>query len=375
MTDRISYEEGLDLFCNASLEELKERAQAIRFEKNPEPRVTFILDSNPNYTNVCQIDCSFCAFFRHKGAKDAYLKTVDEVMEDIARAERAGCKAVLLQGGVHPDLPIDYYVDLVRSCRARFPSIQPHFFSAVEIWNCAKVSKMTVRQVLQALWDAGQRTLPGGGAEILSERVRQIVSPKKIYEDGWIEVHSTAHEIGYKTTATMMYGHVEEPRDVLEHLTALRNAQDKIPGFTAFIPWSYKRDRTALRRTVKHWAGRDAYLRMIAFARIYLDNFDHIQGSWFGEGKEIGVESLHCGADDFGSLLLDENVHAATGFINHTDLNGILSMIRGAGFVPAERDYLYQILATYDGVEKVEIPDEQKVQQEDRTTILTSVSV
>lgn len=372
MSKRISFEEGVELFKNASLEELKERAHSMRMQKNPRNEVTFILDSNPNYTNVCQVDCTFCAFYRHKGVKDAYTKTVDEVMKDIERASKAGCKAVLLQGGVHPDLKLDYYVDLVRTCRSRYPNIQPHFFSAVEIWNCAKVSGVSIREVLEALWDAGQRTLPGGGAEILSENVRKVVSPKKIYEDGWIEVHQTAHKIGYRTTATMMYGHVEEPEDVLTHLEALRQAQDEIPGFTAFIPWSYKRDRTALRRKVKHWAGRDAYLRIIAFSRLYLDNFDHIQGSWFGEGREIGMESLRCGADDFGSLLLDENVHAATGFINHTDLNEILSMIREVGFVPVERNYLYERLKSYEDIEKVEIPEEQKVRTENRTDILYS---
>lgn len=370
MTKRISFEEGLELFKNAPLEVLKERAQEIRFEKNPGPYVSFIVDSNPNYTNVCWVDCQFCAFFRHEGAKGAYTKTVDEVMEDIARAERAGCKAVLLQGGVNNALTIDYYVDLVKTSVKRFPGIQPHFFSAIEIWNCARVSNMTVKEVFEALWEAGQRTMPGAGAEILTERVREEISPKKMHVETWLDVHRTAHEVGFTTTATMMYGHVEEPEDVIEHFEVLRQLQDETSGFTAFIPWSYKRDRTALRRKVKHWAGGDAYLRMIAMSRIYLDNFDHIQGSWFSEGKEVGIQSLHHGADDFGGILLDENVHEAANFVHHTDVNGVLSMIREAGFVPIERDYSYEILKSYEDIANVAIPDEQQVTKETHTPIL-----
>ena len=362
---RIPFDEGLDLFEHAPLDELKIRAQMMRDEKNPKERVTFWLDSNPNYTNVCHIDCSFCAFYRHQSAKDAYTKSIEEVMAHIERAEKAGITTVLLQGGVNDDLKIDYYETLVKETRRRFPSITPHFFTAVEIWNCARVSNLSIREVLKRLYDAGQRTLPGGGAEVLSEKVRLQVSPKKMGKDGWIKVHKEAHCVGFKSTATMMYGHVETPHDILTHLETLRQAQDEIPGFTAFVPWSYKRERTALRRTVKHWAGPDAYFRILAFARIYLDNFDHIQASWFGEGKEIGMEALHYGADDFGGILLEENVHRATGWINRVDHNGMLKMIRHAGFEPAQRDALYNIIRTYEGIDEVFIPEEQRVTEED----------
>lgn len=371
MTERVSFEEGLRLFMEAPLEDLRQRAMEVRFKKNPERRVSFVLDTNPNYTNICNADCSFCAFYRKEGAKDAYKKSVEEVMQHMDFARRAGLTTVLLQGGLTNDLKLDYYVSLVKAARERYPDIHPHFFSAPEIWNCAKVSQVSVREVLQALYDAGQRTIPGGGAEILSEKVRLQVSPKKMEPGAWLDVHKTAHEIGFRTTATMMYGHVETPEDILIHLEALRQAQEVIPGFTAFIPWSYKRDRTALRRTVKHWAGKEAYFRLIAFSRIYLDNFDHINASWFGEGKETGVQALQYGADDFGGTNIEESVHRAANFINKTDHNGMLSMIRQAGFEPVQRNTLFEIIRTYENELLVEVPEEQKVKEEDWTPILS----
>lgn len=365
MQERISFEEGLYLFKNATTEELKSKAQPIRNKKTPPNRVTFVLDSNPNYTNVCNVDCGFCAFYRHKGAKDAYTKTVDEVMEHLEFAKNAGLKTVLLQGGVNPELPLSYYVDLVKTAREKYPDIHPHFFTAVELSEVAKIEKISIEEVLQALWDAGARTIPGGGAEILSERVRLKVSPKKLEKNGWIDFHHKAHLIGFKTTATMMYGHIEEPEDIILHLETLRQAQDACPGFMSFIPWSYKRERTALRRTVKHWAGADAYFRILAMARIFLDNFDHIGASWFGEGKEIGMQALHYGADDFGGTIIEENVHRATNWINKADHNTMLKMIRRAGFEPAQRDTFYNIVRTYEGIDSVEVPEAQRVKEQD----------
>lgn len=370
MPERISFEEGLKLFNEAPLEELRKRAIEMRYIKNPSDYITFVLDSNPNYTNVCNADCSFCAFYRHKGAKDAYTKSVDETLEHLAFARRAGLSTVLLQGGLHPDLKLDFYVELVTRAVAEYPDIFPHFFTAPEIWNIAKVSEVSIRDVLQALYDAGQRTLPGGGAEIISERVRAQVSPKKMAPGAWMEVHETAHDIGFRSTATMMYGHVEEPEDILIHLETLRAAQDNIPGFTAFIPWSYKRDRTALRRSVKNWAGPEAYFRILAFSRIYLDNFDHVQCSWFSEGKEAGIRSLQYGADDFGGIILEENVHRAANFVNKTNHQGVIDMIRAAGFEPAQRNPLYEILKTYEGIERVEMPLEQLDLELDKTPII-----
>jgi cyclic dehypoxanthinyl futalosine synthase len=369
--NRISFESGLELFKEASLDELKSMAEKIRYEKHPKKEVTFVLDTNPNYTNVCNADCSFCAFYRKDSAKDSYKKNIDEVMRHFKIAKEANLTTVLLQGGLADDLGIDYYVNIIKEAKRLYPEIHPHCFSAPEIWNCAKVSNLSVKEVLQALWDAGQRTLPGGGAEILSERVRLIISPKKMEKDAWINVHRTAHKIGFKTTATMMYGHVEEPLDILIHLNEIRSLQDEYGGFSSFIPWSYKRDKTLLRRTVKNWAGKDAYFRIIAFARIYLDNFPHIAASWFGEGKEIGMQALSYGADDFGGINMEENVHRAANFINKTDLKGIVSMIRQAGYSAVQRDSFYNKIKFYLSDDELFMPESQKVKESDWTPILT----
>lgn len=372
---RISYDEGLRLFRFAPLEELQHLATEVRFQKHPKKAVTFVLDSNPNYTNICDADCTFCGFYRKKSAKDAYFKTVDEVMQHFEFARKAGLTTVLLQGGVHEEITVDYLVSLVKTARERYPEIHPHFYSAIEIWNAANVSKVTVRQALEALWDAGQRTLPGGGAEILSERVRLAISPKKMTPGGWMEVHTTAHQLGFRTTATMMYGHVEEPEDILIHLDSLRKAQDQFGGFSSFIPWSYKRDNTALRRKVKGWAGTDSYYRILAFSRIYLDNFDHVAASWFSEGKETGMKALHYGADDFGGIILEENVHRATNFINKTDHNGVIQMIREAGFEPLQRNSFYQVIRTYEGIDTVDVPLEGRIKEADVLPILKTEKV
>ncbi|NCF71668.1 MAG: dehypoxanthine futalosine cyclase [Chlamydiales bacterium] len=370
MTKRLTFDEGVDLLNNAPLEELQIQAQKIRNDKNPSHQVSFVLDSNPNYTNVCNADCTFCAFYRKSSAKDAYTKNKEQVMQLLEDAQNAGLTTVLLQGGLNDELPLDYYTSLVKEARKRYPKINPHFFTAPEIWNIARVSQCSTREVLQSLYDAGQRSLPGGGAEILSERVRKKVSPKKMEEGSWLKIHKEAHEIGFVTTATMMYGHIEEPEDVILHLEAIRNLQDQYHGFTAFIPWSYKRTNTALRRKVKSWAGEDAYFRILAVARIFLDNFDHIQASWFGEGKETGMRSLHYGADDFGGTIIEENVHRATDFINKTDHNGMLDMIRKAGFEPVQRNTYYDIVRTYEGLNNVEVPLQGRVKEEDKVEIL-----
>lgn len=340
---RLTFDEGLELFQSADLQTLRCKAQEMRFHHNVDRAVTFVLDSNPNYTNVCVADCSFCAFYRKPGASDSYTKSIDEVMEHLELASRSGLSTVLLQGGLHPDLKLSYFVDLVQTARSRYPNIFPHFFSAPEIYQCASVSSCSIADVLNALKKAGLRTLPGGGAEILSERVRRRISPNKMEMGKWIEIHQIAHQIGLKTTATMMYGHVETPFDIISHLDTLRQLQDITGGFTAFIPWSYKRDNTALRRIVKKTAGRDDYLRLLAVARIYLDNFPHIQATWFSEGKEVGIEALNWGADDFGGTLLEENVHKAANYVQKTHLKEILMMIRQAGYQPKERDPLYKI--------------------------------
>lgn len=341
---RLSREEGLFLFRNADVLELGEVANEMRFRKNPQPIVTYVIDTNPNYSNVCTVDCIFCAFYRHKGDEGEYTYSVDEMLKNFKHAAAQGATTILLQGGVHPDLPFEYYVELVERTVKEVPEVFPHFFSTSEIIGMSKQSGLTIREVLQKLWEKGLRSLPGGGAEILSDRVKKKISHKKGTSEDWLEVMRIAHEIGYKTTATMMYGHLEHDEDILEHFDVIRNLQDITNGFTAFIPWSFKPGNTPLEKIIPSHATPNRYLRIMAFARIYLDNFDHIQASWFSEGKKIGQVALHFGADDFGGTLLEENVHAAANFVNTTNVEECRSLIREAGFIPAQRTTLYEIL-------------------------------
>jgi dehypoxanthine futalosine cyclase len=342
--ERLSSEDGLFLLREARLLDLGQLAMEVRRRRFPEPVVTFVVDTNPNYTNVCNVDCTFCAFYRPPGDAEAYTHTIDEMLETIARSVDRGVTTVLMQGGVNAELPLDYYVEMVRRVRERFPDVTPHFWSAVEIEGMAQVSGLTVRDVLLRLKEAGQTTLPGGGAEILSERVRRKVSHKKGMAASWLEVHREAHALGFRSTATMMYGHVETDEDVVEHLESIRRLQDEHSGFTAFVPWSFKPGNTPLEKKYPRHAGPNQYLRVLAASRLYLDNFDHVQASWFSEGKKTGQVALHWGADDFGGTLFEENVHAATGFVNQTTTDEIKTLIREAGFRPAQRTTTYQIL-------------------------------
>ncbi len=344
---RLDRADGLWLLTEAPLLDLGSVAQEARLRRIPERRVTFVIDSNPNYTNVCITDCQFCAFYRKPGDKEAWTLTVEEVMAKIGFAADHGATTVLLQGGHNPALPLDYYLSLVRETRRRFPGVTPHFFTASEIRTVAEVSGKPVPEILALLREAGQSTLPGGGAEVLSERVRRRIEPKKGGPAAWLDVHREAHRQGFKSTATMMYGHVEGPDDILDHLDAIRGLQDEYAGFTAFVPWSFKPGNTLLEKWIKHYKGPNAYLRMLAVARLYLDNFAHVQASWFSEGKRAGQVALSWGADDFGGTLFEENVHAAADFVNKTTVDEIVTLIRDAGFTPAQRTTNYEILKTY----------------------------
>lgn len=345
---RLSREEGLFLWQKADLMELAYLANHARNRLNPDQSVTFVIDSNPNYTNVCTTDCVFCAFYRKPGQKDAYTLTVEQVMEKVKSAADLGATTVLLQGGHNPDIPLDYYLSLIRETRKRFPQVTPHFFTASEVTNMAQVAGLTIAQVLEQLKQAGQKTLPGGGAEILSDRIRRRLAPKKGASEAWLSVHRKAHELGFKSTATMMFGHIEEDEDILEHLDLIRDLQDQTRGFTAFVPWTFKPGNTPLLKHIKQHAGPAQYLRMIAFSRIYLDNFQHIQASWFSEGKKTGQIALHFGADDFGGTLFEENVHAATGFVNKTAVDEIITLIQESGFAASQRTTLYEILKRFE---------------------------
>ncbi len=351
--ERLTPEEGLHLLSEAPLLDAGALAQEVRARKTDPKVVTYVIDTNPNYTNLCTVDCHFCAFYRKPGANapDSYTYDLEGVMKMMADADALGATTVLLQGGLNPAIPWDFYPAIVREARKRYPRITPHFFSAPEIHQMVEVSGLSIRGVLEALHEAGQRTLPGGGAEILAERVRKRISVKKGGPAAWLDVHRAAHGVGMRSTATMMYGHVETPAEIIEHLEYIRALQDETQGFTAFVPWSYKRGNTPMESKVKHVAGASRYLRVLAVSRVYLDNFDHIQASWFSEGKKTGQMALHFGADDFGGTLFEENVHLATGHVNKTTVAEIETLIRESGFTPAQRTTLYEILRVADGPE------------------------
>jgi cyclic dehypoxanthinyl futalosine synthase len=346
--ERLAREEGLFLLQNADLLDLGETANEIRFRVNPDRQVTFVVDTNPNYTNICTIDCIFCAFYRHPGDAGEYTLSVDSLVEKFKSAAANGVTTVLLQGGVNPALPFAYYLELVRRTVQEVPDVFPHFFSTSEILGMANVSGLSVKDVLRQLWTAGLRTLPGGGAEILADRVKKKISHLKGSSADWLEVMREAHGMGYKSTATMMYGHLETDEEILEHLEAIRLLQDEHHGFTAFVPWSFKPGNTPLEKIIPHYATATRYFQILALSRIYLDNFDHIQASWFSEGKKTGQIALHFGADDFGGTLQEENVHAAANFVNTTNTRECIQLIHDSGFAAAQRTTLYEILAVHE---------------------------
>jgi len=350
---RLNGEDATFFLTEAPLLWLGQLAQGQRFLRHPAKEVSFVVDSNPNYTNICDTGCHFCAFFRRPQDADSYSLTVEEVMAKIDRVVRQGATTILLQGGHNRALPFPYYVELVKETRRRFPHVTPHFFTASEIQTMADVSGLRIEDVLRNLWDAGQRTLPGGGAEILSERVRKEISFKKGGPEAWLRVHRAAHEIGFLSTATMMYGHVEEAADLVEHWDRLRRLQDESLDltskgrFTAFIPWSFKPDNTVLERKFPRRMGPVPYLRILAASRLFLDNFEHVQASWFSEGKKTGQAALHFGADDFGGTLYDENVHAEAGFVNVTTLEEMIRLIHEAGFDAVQRTTSYELVKRF----------------------------
>jgi len=337
-----SRKEWKKLLTETPLPVLKQLSQDVRFQKHPDPTVTYVLDTNPNYTNICTIGCLFCAFKKSSQGSGAYHFSPNEVMASLERASKAGLTTVLLQGGIHKKITAEYLVTLVKRCRYEFPSLHPHFFSAPEIWHAAKTSKISIEDMLESLWEAGQRTIPGGGAEILSSSVHSQISPKKLTPDQWIDVHRKAHKIGFKTTATMMFGHVETPDDILDHFEILFRLQEETGGFSAFIPWSYKRANNPLGKKVLTSASKELYYRIIALSRLYLHNFDHITASWFGEGKETGTRALHFGADDFGGTIFEEQVHKAADHSISITTDEIRSLIKTQGFEPIERNAFYQ---------------------------------
>jgi len=340
--------ECLRLLRHAPLGELMAMAHAARMRRHPGGLVSFVMDTNPNYTNICETRCTFCAFHRTAQAKDAYTLTPAELAARVRAAADQGATTVLLQGGTHRGISLARLVAYLRAIRAACPGIHIHPFSPSEIDAVARLEKRSIASVLETLWDEGIHTIPGGGAEILSKRVRRIVSPTKCSADRWLEVMETAHRIGFRTTATMMYGHVETEADIVEHLFRLRELQDRTGGFSSFIAWSFKPGNSPLSRAVPQPAHPALYVRIIAVARLVLDNFEHIQSSWFSESEQAGSLGLLGGADDFGGMLVEENVLKTTGHDRCTTVDQVKTLIRASGFVPARRDSDYRIVEVYD---------------------------
>ncbi len=348
---RITEREGLELLKNADLLGLGMMADKVRKRLHPAGVVTFIIDRNINYTNVCINKCKFCAFYRDKDDPDAYILSKRKLFNKIRETVARGGTQILIQGGLHPDLNIDYYMELLKAIKNKF-NIHVHGFSPPEIYYMADKAGLTLRKTIKILQNAGLDSIPGGGAEILSDRVRERISPKKIGKGKWLKVMEEAHKLGMKTTATMMFGSVEEPEDIIEHLDALRRLQDKTDGFTAFIPWSFQPMNTEIgsRFTVhgsrSHPATGVDYLRILALSRIYLDNVPNIQASWVTQGIKLAQVALRFGANDFGSTMLEENVVASAGVKYKVSIEDIINAIKGSGFKPVQRNMYYSIINT-----------------------------
>lgn len=358
---RLTQDTALDLFVNAPLQELMELAHEERKRRHPGNNVTFVIDTNPNYTNVCVTDCTFCSFYRKPGHPEAYTLSPDQIAEKAARAQALGATTILLQGGHNPALHLEYYLDVIHAIGQAAPGMHRHLFSPPEIAHIAEIDRISRIEVLEAFYAAGIRTMPGGGAEVLVDRVRRGISPKKISADAWLNIMYAAHRTGIRTSATLMYGHRESDAEIIEHLIRLRNIQDRTGGFYAFIPWSFKPGNAPLSKLVPEAARPGKYLRIIAIARLVLDNIPHIQASWFGEGWRAGQLALCAGADDFGGLLLEENVLYQANHPVATTLNGVLNTIADAGFTPVQRTTLYEKIRWF-GAETLTpaAPDQQR---------------
>jgi cyclic dehypoxanthinyl futalosine synthase len=339
---RLTPEEGLQLLESHDLAALGRAADAVSRRLHPEPYRTYNIDRNINYTNICTSGCRFCAFSRRLGDADGWVITRGELDAKIEETIRFGGDQILLQGGLHPELPLEWYEELLRGIRQRFPQINIHGFSPPEIHHLSQLSSLPVATVLARLKDAGLGSLPGGGAEILADRVRQEVSPCKVAARGWLDICRQWHELGGRGSATMMFGHLETLAERIEHLTRLRDLQDATGGFTAFICWTFQPGNTALAHL--HKAGPFEYLKTLAVSRLFLDNFPNLQASWVTQGLKIGQMALRFGANDMGSLMIEENVVAAAGTSFRTSEAEICRAITDAGYTPRRRNVRYELV-------------------------------
>lgn len=335
-------EEAADLLRSPDLIGIGMAADAVRRRLHPEGVVSYIIDRNINYTNFCTEYCTFCAFYRPMGHAEGYILPTETVLEKIQETVDLGGTGILMQGGLHPDLKIEWYEDLLRAIKRRFPRVHLHCFSSPEIVNIAEVSGLGLRDTIARLRDAGLDSIPGGGAEILDDEVRKRISRLKCSTREWVDVHLAAHRLGMRTTATMMFGCGETVEQRVNHLDIVRRIQEETGGFTAFIPWTFQRANTSLGRFIKEEATAVEYLKTLAVSRLYLENIENVQSSWVTQGLKTCQIGLRFGGNDVGSIMIEENVVSAAGAHHHASEEELRRIIRDAGFVPKQRDTLYR---------------------------------
>jgi cyclic dehypoxanthinyl futalosine synthase len=340
--ERIPPADGLRLLESHDLAALGRAADAVTRRLHPEPYRTYNIDRNINYTNVCTAVCDFCAFYRPPKHVEGYLLPRDVLLQKIEETVALGGDQILMQGGLHPELPLEWYEDLLRDIKQHYPQVNIHGFSPPEIHHFTKISKLPLRTVLERLKEAGLGSLPGGGAEILVDRVRREITRGKVLTDDWLNVNRVWHQLGGRSSATMMFGHVETLAERIEHLDRLRELQDETGGFTAFICWTFQPDHTDMAHIPA--AGSFEYLKTNAVSRLYLDNFANIQSSWVTQGLKIGQLAMLYGANDMGSLMIEENVVAEAGTVHHLTLEQIRTAISELGYVPRQRNVFYDLI-------------------------------
>jgi len=348
--ERLSPAEGLALLESHDLVSIGEAANAVSRRMHPEPYRTYNIDRNINYTNVCSAVCDFCAFYRKPKSPEGYVLDRQVIFQKVEETVALGGDQILMQGGMNPDLPLEWYEDLLRSLKERFPQVNLHCFSPPEIHALHKLTKLPVKTVLERLKAAGLGSLPGGGGEILVDRVRKAMTRGKCLSDEWLEVCRQWHLLGGKGSATMMFGHIETLPERIEHLQRLRQLQDETGGFTAYICWTFQPDHTDMSDIPP--SGSFEYLKTQAVSRLYLDNIPNIQSSWVTQGEKIGGLALHFGANDMGSLMIEENVVAEAGTVHHLTLETIKRLIRDAGYIPRQRNVFYEYIDSADSVDQ-----------------------
>lgn len=347
--NRLTPDEGLQLLQSHDITAIGAAADAVSKRLHPEPFRTYNIDRNINYTNACTAVCDFCAFYRPPSHPDVYVLPIETLLEKIKETVELGGDQILLQGGLHPKLPMEWYEDMLRTMKKEFPQVNIHGFSPPEIHHFTKIAKQPLEVVLQRLKDAGLGSLPGGGAEILVDRVRKEITRGKVLSDDWLNVMRVWHQLGGKSSATMMFGHVETLEERIEHLERVRQLQDETGGFTAFICWTFQPDNTELSHIPP--AGAFEYLKTQAISRLYLDNVPNIQSSWVTQGEKVGQMALKFGANDMGSLMIEENVVSEAGTVHHLTLETIRRCIQDTGYIPRQRNVFYEYIDEADEFE------------------------